>query len=394
MREDLLFTPPNFDDESYKSAKDVKLEEVKKDGVAPVGFYLTSHMPTYYKVDGSWLIPERSSQDCVAVLEDSKVVVREFRNLKVGDKVVIARESDGSEGVLRYKEGFSEEVLARGGDFVEASNTQNYKLLYELLRDEKDKAGNITWVLGPAVVFDFDTRNGLSRLAENGYVQALLGGNAMATHDLEGGYLNTALGQDIYTQKSEPLGHYNHLDTLNAIRKIGSINEFIEQGNVRDGFIKTLNRLEVPITLAGSIRDDGPLPEVTGDVYKSLDNVRVETDKSNLIICLATTLHSASTAETASSYRIDENGNVLPVFIFTVDVTENAVRKVSAARENIAVRTLVTNVQDFVVNLEKELVPEEYLSYDQEHVYEVSKESEKSYSEDKSSEKKASSEEE
>lgn len=205
----------------------------------------------------------------------------------------------------------------------------------------------------------------------------------MATHDLEGGYLNTALGQDIYTQESDPLGHYNHLDTLNAIRKVGSIDEFINEGNVRDGFVKTLNRLGVPITLAGSIRDDGPLPEVTGNVYDSLDNVRVATDKSNLIICLATTLHSASTAETATSYRVDENGNIVPVFIFTVDVTENAVRKVSAAREGIAVRTLVTNVQDFVVNLEKELVPEEYLSYDEEHVYEVEENSSEASIEDK-----------
>lgn len=371
MREDLLFTPPDFSDEKYASSKDVTTAEVVKDGVSPQGFYLTSHAPTYYKVDGKWQIPERSSQDCLAVLEDGKIYVREFRNLKKGDKVVIADANDGSQGVLKYAEGFSDEVLARGGDFVEASNTSNYRLLYELMKKERDAKGMITWVLGPAVVFDFDTRNGLSRLAENGYVQALLGGNAMATHDLEGGYLNTALGQDIYTQISDPLGHYNHLDTLNAIRNVGSIDEFINQGNVRDGFVKTLNRLGVPITLAGSIRDDGPLPEVTGNVYESLDNVRKQTDKSNLIICLATTLHSASTAETASSYRIDEDGNVVPVFIFTVDVTENAVRKVSAAREGIAVRTLVTNVQDFVVNLEKELVPEEFVSFDEEHVYDV-----------------------
>ncbi|WP_311516360.1 hypothetical protein [uncultured Anaerococcus sp.] len=365
MREDLLFTPPDFSEEKFTSAPDVKISEVTKDGVSPRGFYLTSHMPTYYKVDGIWQIPERSSQDCLAVVEDGKVVVREFRNLKKGDRVILASKTDASEGVLKYPQGFSADVLAHGGDFVEASNTSNYKLLYELLKEERAKGGKITWVLGPAVVFDYDTRNGLARLAENGYVQYLLGGNAMATHDLEGGYLNTALGQDIYTQVSDPLGHYNHLDTLNAIRKVGSIDEFIKRGNVRDGFVKTLKRLKVPITLAGSIRDDGPLPEVTGNVYESLDNVKKVTDDSNLIICLATTLHSASTAETASSYRIDENGNVVPVFIFTVDVTENAVRKVSASREGIGVRTLVTNVQDFVVNLEKNLVPDSYLSFDE-----------------------------
>lgn len=368
MREDLLFTPPDFSDEKYASSKDVSTVEVKKDGVSPQGFYLTSHMPTYYKVDGKWQIPDRSSQDCLAVVEEGKIRIREFRNLRKGDRVVVARSSDGSEGVLKYPEGFSDEVINHGGDFVEASNTSNYKLLYELMKKKRANKGNICWVLGPAVVFDYDTRNALSKLAENGYVNSLLGGNAMATHDLEGGYLNTALGQDIYTQISDPLGHYNHLDTLNAIRKFGSIDEFINRGKVRDGFVKTLKRLGIPITLAGSIRDDGPLPEVTGNVYESLDNVKRQTDEADLIICLATTLHSASTAETASSYKIDENGKLIPVFLFTVDVTENAVRKVSSARDKIAVRSLVTNVQDFVVNLEKELIVGDYQSYDEKHL--------------------------
>lgn len=365
MKEKFVFTPPDFSDEKYRDCKNVKTGRVEKDQVAPQGFYLTSHLPTYYKVEDKWILPERSSQDCVAIIEDDKLIVRDFRNLKVGDQVVLARTFDGSEGVLRYREGFSSEVYADGGDFVEASSSGKYALLYDLMKYQKAHGGNITRVLGPAVVFDYDTRNGLSRLAENGYVQALLGGNAMATHDLEGGYLNTALGQDIYTQISEPLGHYNHLDTLNAIRRVGSIDEFIAQGHVKNGFIKTLKRLGVPIVLAGSIRDDGPLPEVTGNVYTSLDNARKITNQADLIICLATTLHSASTAELASSYKVDEDGDVHPVFLYSVDITENAVRKVTSARDHVAVRSLVTNVQDFVVNLERELVPEDYKSYDQ-----------------------------
>ena len=137
MREDLLFTPPDFSDEKYASSKDVSTVEVKKDGVSPQGFYLTSHMPTYYKVDGKWQIPDRSSQDCLAVVEEGKIYIREFRNLRKGDRVVVARSSDGSEGVLKYPEGFSDEVINHGGDFVEASNTSNYKLLYELMKKKK-----------------------------------------------------------------------------------------------------------------------------------------------------------------------------------------------------------------------------------------------------------------
>ena len=84
----------------------------------------------------------------------------------------------------------------------------------------------------------------------------------MATHDLEAGYLDTALGQNIYTQESMPMGHYNHLDLLNEVRRSGSIRDFIKEGNVKDGFIKTLDKLDIPYVLVGSIRDDGPLPEV------------------------------------------------------------------------------------------------------------------------------------
>lgn len=365
------YTEPDFSDEKLTSAKDAKLEEVKKDGVVPSGFYLTNHLPTYYKIDGEWRLPKTSSLNCVAVVKDQEIVITEIRDVKVGDKIVMGRKDDGSEGILLYKDGFASDVVKNGGDFVEASNASNYDLIFDLLRNEKENNGHIVWVLGPAVVFDHNTRRGLSKLAENGYVNSLLGGNAMATHDLEGGYLDTALGQDIYTQESDPLGHYNHLDVLNAIRRSGSIKEFIDEGNVKDGFIKTLVQLDVPITLAGSIRDDGPLPEVTGDVYESLTNARHELTKATLVICLATTLHSASSAEISSSYRVDEEGNVHPVFFYTVDVTENAVRKVTSARENVAVRPLVTNVQDFVMTLEHELVHDTMEMEDVQAVEEV-----------------------
>ncbi len=352
------FTPPDFSRAVYQVAPNVRTETVQKDGIAPSGFYLTSHMPTYYKVDGEWVLPARSSLNCVAVLKDGVIKISELRDLKKGDEVVMGKARDASLGVLEYGEGFAKGVINPPGISVETSNTPVYEELFELMKWEKENDGYIVWVLGPAVVFDHDTRLGLSRLAECGYVHSLLGGNAMATHDLEGGYLNTALGQDIYTQVSVPMGHYNHLDLLNEVRRAGSIDEFIAAGNVKDGFVKTLKMLDVPIVLAGSVRDDGPLPEVTSNCYESLTSAKAETDKATLIICMATMLHSISTAELASSYRLDAEGKLVPVFLYTVDVTENAVNKVAAARDGLAVRTLVTNVQDFVVNAERALVPE------------------------------------
>ncbi len=350
------FTPPDFTSKDFANANEITVKEVKKDGVAPSGFYLTSHMPTYYHYNKKWILPEHNSQNCVAVLTDEKIVIKELNDLVVGDKVVMGKKSDGTNGIVVYKEGFDESVISTPGRSVETSFTDDYEYLYKLMQHEKENGGYIVWVLGPSVVFDYDTRIGLSELAENGYVQALLAGNAMATHDLEGGYLDTALGQNIYTQESVPMGHYNHLDLLNEVRRSGSIDKFIADGNVKDGFMKTLNKLDIPYVLVGSVRDDGPLPEVYHNMSQGLKAMKEQTDKATLIICLATMLHSVSTAELASSYRIRKDGTVTPVFMYTIDVTENVVNKVAQAREHIAIRTLVTNVQDFVVNVQRALL--------------------------------------
>lgn len=223
------------------------------------------------------------------------------------------------------------------------------------MNHEKENGGSILWVLGPSVVFDYDTRIALSELAHQGYVNGLLAGNALATHDLEGGCIDTALGQNIYTQQSVPLGHYNHLDLLNEVRRRGSTKQFIEEGHVKDGFIKTLYELDIPIVLAGSIRDDGPRPEVHGPVSASLSAMKKLTDKATLIICLATMLHSVATVNLASSYRVTDGGTIVPLYLYSIDVTENVNNKIAAARDYTAVRTLVTNVQDFVVNVQRGL---------------------------------------
>lgn len=350
------FTPPDFSSDIYKNVSNINFAEARHDGIAPDGFYLTTHMPTYYYYQGKWMLPKHNSQNCVAVFQEDEIIVKELERIDAGDKIILSEEASLQNGILVYKEGFEESVIAEPLRSVESSFCNDYRYLADLMRHEKENGGHIVWVLGPSVVFDYYTRIGLSQLAEHGYVQALLAGNAMATHDLEAGYLETALGQNIYTQESVHLGHYNHLDLLNEVRRAGSINEFIKEGQIKDGFIKTLDKLDLPYVLVGSIRDDGPLPEVFTDVSKGLDAMKEQTDKATLIIGLATMLHSVSAAELASSYRVKEDGTIVPVFMYSVDVTENVVNKVMAAREYIAVKPIVTNAQDFVVNVQKELI--------------------------------------
>ena len=140
-------------------------------------------------------------------------------------------------------------------------------VFFELLNYEREH-GNILWVMGPAFAFDADARRAMEARWENGYVDGLMAGNALATHDLEGAMFHTALGQDIYTQKSHPNGHYNHLDVINRVRRSGSIPQFIEDYKIDDGIMYSCVKNKIPFVLTGSIRDDGPLPEVIGNAYE------------------------------------------------------------------------------------------------------------------------------
>ena len=149
------FVTPDFSEEKFKNAKDITLHEVEKDGVAPDDFYLTRHMPTFYKVEGEWQLPEHTSINCVAVLEDGKVIVKEIRELEKGDKVVISEDGKTEDGIYVYNDAFPKDIYSKPGKAVETSFSHDYDYLFELLQHERDSEdGYIVWVLGPSVVFD------------------------------------------------------------------------------------------------------------------------------------------------------------------------------------------------------------------------------------------------
>ncbi len=312
-------------------------------------------------MNDKWVLAKESRMDCVVrINENDEPEVVEFRKLKVGDKVVVGRTEDASEGIYLYPDGFyksgtsEQDVFAfRSGRSRETSYTKDYENLYDLLKYEKEN-GYIVWVLGPAAVFAKGARDAMAELVNSGYVDAFFGGNAVATHDLEAGMFHTALGQDIYTQESRKDGHYHHLDLLNKARRAGSIENLIEQENINDGIIHACVKNNIPIVLGGSLRDDGPLPIVIGDVYKAQDEMRKYVSKATTVICLATQLHSIATGNMTPSYRVID-GNVRPVHFYSVDVSEFAVNKLRD-RGSLEVTTIVTNVQDFLVKLKENLV--------------------------------------
>ena len=281
---------PDFQETRFQSAPEARFEPAPKDGVAPEGYHATTIYPEYFKVGGRWLLAEESRMDCVAALRDGKIAAVEFRNLKAGEPVAVGRTEDASEGIYVYPFGFAEEkgeaetFAFRQGRSRETAFSRDYDELYELLRHERDH-GKVVWVMGPAFAFDHDARNAFSRLIAGGFVHAVLAGNALATHDLEAAYLNTALGQNIYTQESQPNGHYNHLDTINRVRLYGSIPAFLKAEQIENGILHTCERHGVPYILAGSIRDDGPLPPVLADVYAAQDAMRAEIRSATTVIC-------------------------------------------------------------------------------------------------------------
>lgn len=353
------YVAPDFAALGLDGAGDARLAPAPMDGVAPQGYHATSIFPEYFRVGGRWLLAEESRMDCVAVVEHGRIDVREMRRLRAGDRVVAGRSEDGSEGILVWPHGFGAEresgdVFAfRQGRSRETAFSRDYDELYDVLRHDRD-SGSIVWVLGPAFTFDSDARRAFSSLVEHGYVDALLAGNALATHDLEAAYLQTALGQNIYTQKSVPLGHYNHLDTINRARLHGSIQAFLRAEDIREGIIYQCERCGVPYVLAGSIRDDGPLPSVIPDAYAAQDAMRAHVRGATTVICMATTLHAVATGNMTPSYRVMPDGSVRPVYFYCVDISEFAVNKLTD-RGSLAARGIVTNVQDFVVTLCKGL---------------------------------------
>lgn len=352
---------PDFSLPRFTGAPDAAAAPAPRDGVAPEGFHSTGIDPEYFKVGGRWVLAPEIRMDCVPVLRENGFIdIVEFRRLKKGDTVLLGRTEDGSQGIYINSDPFASKESAslnfsfRKGRTRETGFSRDYREIVELLRYERENGGCCVWVLGPAFTFDDMARDAFCRIVRAGYVQALLAGNALATHDLEAAYLHTALGQNIYTQENQPLGHYNHLDTINRVKLHGSIPAFLEKEQIDNGILYSCEKARVPYVLAGSIRDDGPLPPVIADVYQAQDAMRNQLRQATTVVCMATALHTIAAGNMTPSYRVLPDGSVRPVYFYCVDIAEFVVNKL-ADRGSLSARGIVTNVQDFIVNVAKGL---------------------------------------
>ena len=351
------YVRPDFSGPVFVNAPEARWAVAERDGVAPENYHSTSIYPEYFKLDGKWRLAEESRMDSSVVYNaDGTLSVVENRNLKKGDRVIVGRSECAEEGIFLHTDGFREK-----GDSVEdlfafrqfrsreTSYARDYDRLFELLKYEREH-GNILWVMGPAFAFDCDARRAFQALADNGFVHGVLAGNALATHDLEAALLHTALGQDIYTQKNVKNGHYNHLDICNRVRRCGSIPRFIEEYDIDNGIMYSVVKNQIPFVLTGSIRDDGPLPEVMPDVYEGQKAMRDLIRKCTTVTAMATMLHTIAAGNITPSFRVLGDGTVRPVYFNAVDADEFVVNKL-LDRGSLSATTFVTNVQDFIVTV-------------------------------------------
>jgi lysine-ketoglutarate reductase/saccharopine dehydrogenase-like protein (TIGR00300 family) len=324
------------------STHDATLVHADKDGCVPNDFYSTTNHRTFVLHDGQWLEAEQQRMDAVIVIEDGHAVCRKHRSVKTGDAVVC-----GVEGI-RVAPEFRERDR-HGFAFMtnEVSSERRVETgvarIAEMMQDVKRSGGRIAVVAGPVVVHT----GGVSYFAElirAGYVNVLLAGNALAVHDVEHALYGTSLGVDAETGKAIEGGHRHHMRAINTICRVGGLRQAVEQGVLRSGVMYECIRNRVDYVLAGSIRDDGPLPDTMMDLVEAQDRYAEALDGVKLVLVLSTMLHGIGV------------GNMLPSWVrmVCVDINPAVVTKL-ADRGSSQTIGIVTDVGLFLHQLSRRL---------------------------------------
>lgn len=337
---------------------DARLEVVEQAGVAPDDFYATTIYPTEVRVGGQWVRVQGQRMDGVVVVVhgDGGVTAhcRLLRDLRDGEQVVV-----GVEGIRRVRNTESRELPGGSGDgefaFMGATVSSERRvegvveqIAWELRRI-RERGGKVVVVAGPVVIHTGGGEH-LAKLVRDGHVQALLGGNAIAVHDIEQNLLGTSLGVDLRRGVSVHGGHRHHLRAINTIRRCGGIAPAVEQGVLKSGVFYECVRHCVPFALAGSIRDDGPLPDTEMNLIYAQEDCARLLQGADMVLMLSSMLHSIGV------------GNMTPagVKLVCVDINPAVVTKL-ADRGSVESVGVVTDVGLFLSRLVQQLNRLEFL---------------------------------
>jgi lysine-ketoglutarate reductase/saccharopine dehydrogenase-like protein (TIGR00300 family) len=339
---------PDFNAPELANAPDAKFVAAPADGVLPENFFSTTNLPTYVRVKGAWRMPREPRMDSALVLDDDGLWIREGRKLKKGDLVAVGSAEDGSEGIYVHTASF---LGDEEGEFkfmtseVSREKPIDYVLMASILIDERERGGYPIWVTGPALVHS-RARADMVWFIENGFVSALLAGNAVAVHDIEASIFGTTLGMT-KTGEATTGGHGLHMRAINKVRAAGSIANAVAKGIIKDGIMHACVVKGIPFVLTGSIRDDGPLPEVITDTLAAQDAMKRHTTRATMAVLIATALHAIATGNMLPAFVTEKDGSMRELPTICVDSSEFVVSKLKDRGTHQAFG-VVTNAQDFM----------------------------------------------
>jgi lysine-ketoglutarate reductase/saccharopine dehydrogenase-like protein (TIGR00300 family) len=325
---------------------DAVLSTVERDCCAPEDFYSTTNHKTMVRFKGHWINVENQRMDAMIVIDGAsgqpRAACRRLRDLKKGDQVII-----GMHGIRVMPESKERDRLSfafmSNGVSSERQVESAVRQVAGLIRTARDAGQKIIIVAGPVVIHTGGSP-AMAKLIHGGWVQALLAGNALGVHDIEAALLGTSLGVRQSDGRQEEHGHRNHMRAINAIYHAGSIAKAVETGKLKSGVMYECVKAGIPFVLAGSLRDDGPLPDTITDMNKAQDAYAEQIKGAGVVLCLGSMLHSIAT------------GNMLPswVKLVCVDINPAVATKVSDRGTGQAVG-VVTDVGLFLDLLAKNL---------------------------------------
>ena len=357
----MSYRHPDFAALGLADAPECRFAPAPKDTTLPDGFMSTTNFPTYVHIAGAWRMPEHPRMDSHLVWDPAsgRLEVKEFRLVKKGDLVGVATEEDGSEGVLVWDRGFEDEAdvthdetFAFMASEVSREKPVNYEAIFEKFLENRGTSGFIVWVIGPALVHARG-RQAMEWMIHNGFAHAVLTGNAVGVHDIEAALYGSTLGMKA-DGSGHAGGHVFHMRAINEIKKAGSIRALVESGRVGSGIMHALTVANVPYVLAGSIRDDGPLPETIVDALEAQGAMRELTTKATMVVMVASALHSIAAGNMLPTFCVAPGGEIREITTICVDQTEFLVSKLKDRGTHQAFG-VVTNAQDFMRLLQLEL---------------------------------------
>ncbi|SHG57923.1 ornithine cyclodeaminase [Halobaculum gomorrense] len=326
---------------------DATLTPAPADNVVPDGFYSTTNHPTDVRVDDEWVPVGNIEMDCAIVVDRDGEVSAETKvlnGIEAGDLVVTGDAGIRVKPPERPRDASGPFGFMQGGVSAERPSESLIRDIAEAIAETKAQGGTVLCVAGPAVIHS-GGGPGLARLVREGYVDAISAGNGFAVHDMERSMYGTSLGMDVETMEHPRKGHKHHIYTISEVIRAGGIEAAVEEGLITEGVMHECVENDRDFVLAGSIRDDGPLPDTITDAVEAQNAIRGQAREADLVLMLSSLLHSVAV------------GNCLPSTTRTVCVDINPATVTQLLDRGSAQAVgMVTDVGTFVPMLAEELL--------------------------------------